>query len=101
MLIRMALRNLTRRPIQSLLASGAVAAGLATCVWMTNFQDGTWISMIDDTLRASAGHVVVQPDGYQDSRDSALMLQDSGAIAARLQQLAPDGVVLRRSFLDG
>lgn len=101
MLVSMALRNLMRRPVQSLLAAGAVAAGLASCVWMTNFQDGSWISMLDDSMRAAAGHVVVQHKGYQDSKDSDLMLSDSGAIASKLADLEPDGVVLRRIFVQG
>jgi putative ABC transport system permease protein len=101
MLLRMAFRNLTRRPIQSVLAAGAVAAGLGVCVWMTNFQDGSWISMIDDSMRAASGHVVVQAAGYQDSKDRDLMLQDTTALAAELQALEPGAVVLRRAFLDG
>ncbi|MCO4772854.1 MAG: ABC transporter permease [Deltaproteobacteria bacterium] len=97
----MATRNLTRRPIQSLLASGAVAAGMTVCIWMTNFQDGSWISMLDDAMRASAGHVVVQADGYQESKESDLMLEGTDALAKELQALEPDGVVLRRMFIEG
>jgi len=101
MLISMAMRNLLRRPVQSLLAAGAVAAGLAACVWMTNFQDGSWISMLDDSMRAAAGHVVVQPVGYQESKDADLMLEDSGAIASKLAALESDGVVIRRMLVNG
>ena len=101
MYLRMALRNLMRRPVQSLIAAAAIAAGLTATVWMTNFQDGNWISILDDSMRAAAGHVVVQPRGYQDSQDSELLLQDSGAIAEALRALEPDAVVLRRAFLQG
>jgi len=101
MLLRMAIRNLIRRPIQSVLASGAVAAGLAVCVWMTNFQDGSWISMLDDSMRAVAGHVVVQAEGYQEDKDADLLVEDSGRIQAQLAGLTEDGVVLRRLFTEG
>lgn len=101
MLLRMALRNLMRRPVQSFIAALAIAAGLASTVWMTNFQDGNWISILDDSMRAAAGHVVVQAKGYQDSRDAELQLEDSGEIAARLQGLEPEAVVLRRIFVQG
>ena len=43
MILRMALRNLIRRPMQSFLASGAVAGGLTLILWTTNFQDGAWV----------------------------------------------------------
>lgn len=101
MLFRMALRNLMRRPVQSVIAAAAIAAGLTATVWMTNFQDGSWITLLDDSMRASAGHVVVQPDGYQDSKDVDLLLENTSAIAAQLQALEPGAVVLRRAFLQG
>jgi putative ABC transport system permease protein len=101
MFIRMAARNLMRRPVQSLIAAAAIAAGLTATVWMTNFQDGSWITLLDDSMRAAAGHVVVQPDGYQDSKDSELLLENSSAIAESLKALEPDAVVLRRAFIQG
>ena len=101
MLVSMALRNLLRRPVQSLIACAAIAAGLTSTIWMTNFQDGNWIGLLDDSMRAAAGHVVVQPKGYQDSQDAELLLEDSGAIADQLRALEPDGVVLRRAFVQG
>ncbi len=101
MLIRMALRNLMRRPIQSVIAAAAIAAGLTATVWMTNFQDGSWETLLDDSMRAAAGHVVVQPAGYQDSQDADLLLENSGAIARTLQDLEPDAIVLRRAMLQG
>ena len=101
MLVSMALRNLLRRPVQSLIACAAIAAGLTSTIWMTNFQDGNWIGVLDDSMRAAAGHVVVQPKGYQDSQDAELLLEDSGAIADQLRALEPDGLVLRRAFVQG
>lgn len=101
MLVSMALRNLLRRPVQSLIACAAIAAGLTSTIWMTNFQDGNWIGVLDDSMRAAAGHVVVQPKGYQDSQDAELLLENSGAIADQLRALEPDGVVLRRAFVQG
>ena len=101
MIFRMALRNLLRRPIQSLLASGAVAGGLALIILTTNFQDGTWAGVVRDTVRAAAGHVVVQVDGYQRKKDSELLLENSSELAAKIREAHPETTVLRRLFLQG
>lgn len=101
MILRMALRNLIRRPMQSFLASGAVAGCLALIIWTCNFQDGAWVLLMDDTIRASAGHVVVQADGYQDSKDSNLLVADSSALAEKIRQQNPETTVLRRLLLGG
>lgn len=101
MIARMAWRNLRRRPVQSMLAGGAVAVGLAVCVFLVNFQFGAWALMQQDTVRSVSGHVVVQPIGYQDSKDSKLVLEGSAAIAERMAAADPTGTVLRRSFLQG
>lgn len=101
MLLRMALRNLLRRPVQSALCAMAIAAGLAMTVFITNFQHGSWASMLQDTVQATAGHVVVQPDGFQDSKDLDLLLDDSTAIADALRAAVPEATVLRRAMLQG
>jgi len=101
MVFRMALRNLIRRPMQSFLASGAVAGCLGLIIWTCNFQDGAWVLLMDDTIRASAGHVVVQADGYQDAKDSNLLVADSSAIAAKIHQQNPETTVIRRLILGG
>ena len=91
MIVKLALRNLLRRRTQSLLAASAVAGGLALIIFTTNFQDGSWAGVVDDTIRAAAGHVVVQAEGYQEERDAALLLSDSGAVAEKVREAAsPD-----------
>jgi len=101
MLVRMAWRNLRRRPIQSLLASMAVAAGLGVTIFMTNFQWGAWAGMIQDVVIATAGHVVVQPAGFQESKDVKLLLEDTTALAAKLKEVDPDSDVIRRVTMSG
>ncbi len=101
MLLRMALRNLLRRPIQSALCAMAVAAGLAMTVFITNFQHGSWASVLQDTVQAMAGHVVVQPKGFQDGKDLDLLLDDTAAIADSVRAAVPGATVLRRAFLQG
>ncbi len=101
MLFRMALRNLWRRPIQSALAGGAIAAGLLFTVIMVNIQEGAWDQMLDESVRATAGYVVVQPRDYQETKDPDLLLDDSAALADKVRQAVPGQTVLRRTFLSG
>ena len=101
MIVKLALRNLLRRRTQSLLAASAVAGGLALIIFTTNFQDGSWAGVVDDTIRAAAGHVVVQAEGYQEERDAALLLSDSGAVAEKVREAAPGTHVVRRLYLTG
>jgi ABC-type lipoprotein release transport system permease subunit len=101
MILRMALRNLIRRPMQSFLAAGAVAGGLTVILWSANFQDGAWVLMLDDVVRASAGHVVVQAKGYQESKDADLLVVDSGALADKVRAANAEVTVMRRLRLAG
>jgi putative ABC transport system permease protein len=101
MIFKLALRNLLRRRTQSLLAAGAVAGGLALIIFTTNFQDGSWRGVVDDTIRAAAGHVVVQANGYQEEQDADLLLPGSSALAGQVRSAAPHAHVVRRLFLQG
>lgn len=101
MIFKLALRNLMRRRTQSLLAAGAVAGGLSLIIFTTNFQDGSWRGVVDDSIRAASGHVVVQAKGYQQEKDPELLLSDSSAIAEQVRGVAPHTHVVRRLFLQG
>ncbi len=101
MIFKLALRNLVRRRTQSLLAAGAVAGGLSLIIFTTNFQDGSWRGVVDDSIRAASGHVVVQAKGYQDEKDAELLLSDSSTIAEKVRGVAPHTHVVRRLFLQG
>ena len=101
MIFKLALRNLLRRRTQSLLAAGAVAGGLSLIIFTTNFQDGSWRGVVDDSIRAASGHVVVQAKGYQDEKDAELLLSDSSTIAEKVRGVAPHTHVVRRLFLQG
>ena len=96
MIFRLAFRNLVRRPMQSFLAAGAVGGSLMILITITNFQEGAWVNVVRDTVRAAAGHVVVQPKGYQKSKDPELLIPGSKALAAKIAQANPETRVLRR-----
>ena len=54
MIFRLAFRNLVRRPMQSFLAAGAVGGSLMILITITNFQEGAWVNVVRDTVRAAA-----------------------------------------------
>ncbi len=101
MIFRLAFRNLIRRPMQSFLAAGAVGGSLMILIATTNFQEGAWVNVVRDTVRAAAGHVVVQPLGYQKSKDPELLIPDSAALAKTIASANPGTTVLRRIFVGG
>jgi putative ABC transport system permease protein len=101
MILRMAWRNLRRRPVQSALAAGAVAVGLAVCVFLANFQYGSWANMLHDLVRSTAGHVVVQHPRFQETRDSKYLVEHSGDVAREVAAVDPSGTVLRRVLHPG
>ena len=100
-LFSIALRNLWRRPVQSILTACGLAFGLTFAIFMTNFQLGTWDLMVNESVRSVSGHMVVQPAGYQASKDNNLLIENSSAIAQALATAVPEATVLRRAFLDG
>jgi len=101
MIFRLAFRNLIRRPVQSFLAAGAVGGSLMILIATTNFQEGAWVNVVRDTVRAAAGHVVVQPLGFQKSKDPELLIPDSAALAGTIASANPGTTVIRRIFVGG
>lgn len=101
MLIKLAFRNLLRRPVQSAISIAALAFGLALTVFMINFQIGTWDVMVNTSVKSVSGHVVVQAVGFQETQDSDLLVSESEAIADVLRGLAPGKLVLRRATMAG
>jgi ABC-type lipoprotein release transport system permease subunit len=101
MLFGMALKNLGRNKRRTFLAVLGIALGAALATTMSSFQYGAWTKLVGGAIAGTAGHVVVQAEGFQEERDAALVVPDSGAVAQKLGALWPDGVVVRRAFIGG
>ncbi len=101
MLTKLAFRNLMRRPVQSTISVLALAVGLTLTVFMINFQVGMWDVIVNTSVKAISGHIVVQGEGFQESQDADLLVAESTAIADELRRVAPDAVVLRRTTMAG
>ncbi len=79
----------------------AIAGGLSLMIFGRNLGAGSYDEMIKVGVSQMAGHVVVQAEGWQDSRDAELMVTGASDVADQLAAAFPDGTVVSRSFLSG
>lgn len=100
-LATLAARNLARNRRRSLLTIGGVSVGLGLMHTSNNFASGSYGDLLDTAISTMAGHVVVQGEGWQQSRESAITVQRSGEVATALQAEFPDATVTRRTMLEG
>lgn len=91
--VRLAWRNLWRRPWRTLLTGSGVALGLGLLLTMLGLGDGSHLQMIDAAVGMGSGHVLVQAHGYQTRR--AVELTIPADIVPRVAAWArrQDGVV--------
>ncbi len=101
MLLKMALRNLWRNKRRSLITSLAIALGLAMLIFASGFADGAHGQMIEAGVQSMAGHVVIQGEGYQERRESEIVVPDSPAVAASLAEILPQARIVKRVYLQG
>jgi ABC-type lipoprotein release transport system permease subunit len=66
--VRLAWRNLWRRPWRTILTGSGVALGLGLLLTMLGLGDGSHLQMIDAAVNMGSGHVLVQARGYQSRR---------------------------------
>lgn len=101
LLPRLAFRNLARNTRRTAITTSAIALGMALLHFTICLQHGSYTKMLDTGIKAMAGHVVVQADGYQETRESERMVEESTPIVEAMAAAAPNGTVIRRSFLGG
>ena len=101
MLLKMAFRNLARNRRRTLITMSAIALGMALMDVTICMQHGSYQDAIRRGVGALAGHVVVQAEGYEESGERDLMVNNSTEISAQLQAIDPEGLVIRRTFMGG
>jgi putative ABC transport system permease protein len=83
--LRLAWRNLWRHPRRTWLTVGAMVFSNTILVFMISIQFGTYSMMINNTLRATTGHLQVQARGYQDQPRMRLVVPNIRALADDLR----------------
>lgn len=84
LLIKVSWRNLWRNTRGTLLTALALGLGLALLLISLGLLDGGHEQMVDDGVRLGTGHVVIQPNGYQDTGSQDLLL--SAEVVAATEQ---------------
>jgi len=96
--LRLAWRNLWRHPRRTWLTTGAMIFSNVILVFMISMQVGMYRAMIDNSLRASTGHLQLQAKGYNQDQKMRQTVPDVERLAADLRAgLGSDSVAPRAS----
>ena len=96
--LRLAWRNLWRHPRRTWLTTGAMIFSNVILVFMISMQVGMYQMMIDNSLRASVGHLQVQARGYNEELKMRQTVPDVAGLAEDLRAgLGLDTVAPRAS----
>jgi putative ABC transport system permease protein len=80
-LMKIGWRNLWRNPRGTLLTALALGLGLTLLLISLGLLDGSHEQMVDNGVRYGTGHVVVEPQGYQETGSQELLLPAQAASA--------------------
>jgi putative ABC transport system permease protein len=84
--LRLAWRNLWRHPRRTWLTTGAMIFSNVILVFMISMQLSFYRLMIENTLRASTGHLQVQARGYLEDQRIRQTVPDVVSLADRLRR---------------
>jgi len=101
-MLQLALRNLWRNKLRTIITLLAISGGLSMIVMGNNLNHGMYQKLIRTGIATIAGHVVVQPEGWQKDPDAVeRSIADADEVAATMQAAWPDTIVTQRTFLGG
>lgn len=100
--LKLAFRGLWRHKVRTLLTLSAVVFGLLLLQVFVALNDGGHEQMVEIGVRqGSAGHVVVQAEGYQAERALEYTVQDGAAVRRAVTSRLPAAKVVLRTFGGG
>ncbi|MBJ95905.1 MAG: hypothetical protein CMP23_15695 [Rickettsiales bacterium] len=101
-MLRLACRNLLRNRTLSAICCASVAGTLTLVIMGNNLNHGTYLTMLEKGISTTAGHVVIQGQGWKDNPDPLKhRVEGATELAAQVQGLHPQAIVLQRTFLGG
>ena len=101
LLLKLAFRNIFRNTRRTLITIAAISLGLSLMIVSNNLSFGVYQDMIRAGISTMAGHVVIQAEGWQQSRESDQVVTQAAARRAVLEAAFPEAVVLPRAFFQG
>ncbi len=84
---RLAWRSLWRNRRRTLITVGSIALGLAIPIFFVAFAEGVYAQLIDNVARMQAGHVTVEPRGYDQAASIDLRLTGVAALQRRIEAM--------------
>lgn len=105
-LLKIAWRNLWRKPRRTLLTVTTISLGLTLLLISLGLGDGGHEQMIESAVHMGSGHVLVQQQGYQEKGGVARLLsaEEIDSVESWGQEMKsqfPIRHVLRRTFVSG
>lgn len=103
-LIKLAFRDLKRNRRRSFFSSLALGMGLAVLLLMSSVLDGEMRGAMEGSIRLQSGDLQVQAGSYNENKTSLAwedLIEDPGAIAAKITGLEPVSAATPRLFASG
>jgi putative ABC transport system permease protein len=85
--IKMALRNIWRSPVRTILTLSAIAFAAIILVFMLSFQLGSYETMINSSVKIHTGHFQVQAKNYNEKQNIRLVIASPETVAAKLDKI--------------
>lgn len=88
-LTKLAWRNLWRNIRRTLITMVAIGLGLALAMVSIGLGDGGHQQMIESGVRMGAGHITVQPHGYQQNPSNDKVILDEAPVTMAVRGISP------------
>ena len=98
MILELAWRNSWRQPRRTILSSLAIAFTSAFLIFMPSLQNGSYISMVENTLRLFDGYAEIQQPGYRDNPEIRNSLTTPDSLISDLKKIRHVETVTQRAI---
>jgi putative ABC transport system permease protein len=101
---KLALRNVTRQKVRTLMTLLAIAAGVASLILSGGFVEDIFVQLREFTVHSQTGHVQVYRKGYFEFGTQAplkYIIEDAAAVSGKLRKLGEVEDVMARLRFSG
>ena len=85
--MKMALRNIWRNPVRTILTLSAIAFAAMILVFMFSFQLGSYETMINSSVKIHTGHIQIQAENYNEKKSIRYAVRSPAVIAEKLNKI--------------
>ena len=98
MILELAWRNSWRQPRRTILSSLAIAFTSAFLIFMPSLQNGSYIAMVENTLRLFDGYAEIQQPGYRDNPEIRNSLKTPNSLISDLKKIKNIETISQRAI---